>query len=89
MSLFTLASNNNTNVMARKFQKFVGQFTPIKWSVPHNLVRMKTIVNYRNCMLVVLVVFFLITINGKYSEIFVYDDFSSKKSPKLYIADTL
>ena len=31
---------------------------PIKWNMAHNLVRIKTIVNCRNCMLVVLVAFF-------------------------------
>ena len=47
--------------MVWKCHKFVGQFTPIKWNVSHNLVWMKTIVNYHYCMLIVLVVFFFLT----------------------------
>ena len=43
--------------MVQKFQNSVGQFTPIKWNVSHNLLQMKAIVNYRNCILLVLVVF--------------------------------
>ena len=44
--------------MVQKFQKFVGQFTPIKWNVSHNLVLMKTIVDYRNGMFFFAFVFF-------------------------------
>ena len=49
---------------------------------------MKTIIDYCNYMLVVLVVLYFITVNVKYRAIFVYDDFSSKKNAKLYVADT-
>ena len=56
-------SNNNMNATVLKFQKRVGQFIPIKWNVSHNFVRMKTIVNSFNCMLlVVLVVLFFFTV---------------------------
>ena len=54
------ASKNNTNVS--EITKIFSQFTLIKWNVYYNLVRMKTIVNYRNCMFVVLAVFFFFTV---------------------------
>ena len=47
--------------MVQKFQKFVGQFTPIKWNVSHNLVLMKTIVDYRNGMFFALFAFVFFT----------------------------
>ena len=48
--------------MVQKFQDFVGQFTPVKWNVSHNLVGMKIILNYCNCILVVLFVFLFFTV---------------------------
>lgn len=47
--------------MVWKYQKFFGRFTPIKQNLSHNFICMKIIVNYRNCMLIVLVVFFFLT----------------------------
>ena len=31
-----LASENNTNIMARKLQEFGFQFTPVKWDMSNN-----------------------------------------------------
>ena len=79
MSLFTLLPVKQHGCDGLEISKFVGQFTSIKWNVSHNLVQMTTIVNYCNCMHVVLFVFFLIKINVISSEIFVYDDFFFEK----------
>ena len=79
MSLFTLLPVKQHGCDGLEISKFVGQFTSIKWNVSHNLVQMTTIVNYCNCMHVVLFVFFLIKINVISSEIFVYDDFFLEK----------
>ena len=55
MPLFTNLQVVIKNVMVWKFQKTIGRFTA-KWNVSHNLVWMKTIINYRDYMLVVIVI---------------------------------
>ena len=63
-SVYSFSCNNNTNVMVQKFQDFVGQFTPVKWNVSHNLVGMKIILNYCNCILAVPFAFLFFTVQS-------------------------
>lgn len=78
-SVYSFASNSNTNVTVRKFHSCKVERVPHSPRLNENKILQLHVCSTR-CFLFVI-------INVKYSQIFVQVDFSSKKS-KIYIADT-